>query len=237
MTEIGAVCWRPYDDPLRVGSAGRLLEDWYDLRIADPERDEPVQTGQVGQILVRSKKPWTLMQGYMGMPEKTTEAWRNLWFQTGDAGYFDDEGYLYFVDRLGDRIRRRAESISSYDIEAAAMLHPAIADCAAVGVASEFESDDDVKLCVVLGPDRAFDPVDLLRHLSARLPHYMVPRYIDVLTSLPRTPTNKVMKKQLRTAGAKNAWDRKSAGVALRDVIAGNAEADRHNRLREGDGA
>ncbi len=220
MTEVGLPCVRPYDEPIRIGSCGRVDSGNFELRIADPLTDAPLPAGQTGEILVRTKQPWTLMQGYMGMPEKTVEAWRNLWFHTGDAGYFDDQGYLYFVDRLGDRIRRRAENISSHDVEAAAMLHPAVAECAAVGVASEYESDDDIKLCVVLRRDASLDPREILLFLGAKLPHFMVPRYIEFLDALPRTPTNKIKKNELRGAGIGGGiWDRKAAGISLKELL------------------
>ncbi|MDP6873697.1 MAG: AMP-binding protein, partial [Alphaproteobacteria bacterium] len=175
----------------------------------------------------RHKEPWTLMQGYMGMPEKTTEAWRNLWFHSGDMGYRDAEGWVYFVDRFKDRIRRRAENISSYDIEMVAATHPAILECAAVGVASEFESDDDIKLCLVPADDATLAPEDLIEFLVERLPHYMVPRYLDYLESLPRTPTNKVRKAEMREVGVTSStWDRQAAGVSVREI----AEAARARR-------
>jgi carnitine-CoA ligase len=118
---------------------------------------------------------------------------------------------------LGDRIRRRAENISSYEIESAAALHAAIFECAAIGVPSGFESDDDIKLFVVPRPGQPFVPQDILEHLVRLLPHYMVPRYIQTIAALPRTPTNKVMKAQLRSV-AGECWDRKAAGVSLLDV-------------------
>jgi crotonobetaine/carnitine-CoA ligase len=217
MTEINVPCWRPYDEPLRPGSCGKIDPDAVEFRIADPETDEELPAGQVGEFLLRPKSPWTIMQGYAGMAEKTVQAWRNLWFHTGDSGYVDAEGYVYFVDRLGDRIRRRAENISSYDIESAAATHSDVAECAAVGVPSEFESDDDIKLCVVLRPGRCVAPMDLIRYLAGRLPHYMVPRYLEFMDQLPRTPTNKVKRAELRLGGT-NTWDRKSTGVSLREI-------------------
>ena len=162
-----------------------------------------------------------MMQGYMGMPEKTMEAWRNLWFHSGDIGYRDAEGYVYFVDRVKDRIRRRAENISSYDIETVATTHPAIAEAAAVGVASEFESGDDIKLCLVLAPGASLAPESLIEYLVPRLPHYMVPRYLDYLEALPRTPTDKVKKAEMRVAGVTpSTWDRQTAGVSVREIAA-----------------
>jgi len=221
MTEANIPIWSSLDEPLRPGSCGRPIADHYELRIVDPETDCEVEPGAPGELLVRSKLPWTLMQGYFGMPEATIKAWRNLWFHTGDLVYRDDEGYFHFVDRLGDRIRRRAENISSYEIEHAATTYPGVGECAAVGVASEFASDDDVKLVIVQRPNTiVIEPAALLAHLAQRLPHYMVPRYIEIVDALPRTPTNKVRKALLRESGIGQAtWDRKAAGIALRELV------------------
>ena len=217
MTEVNNPCWCPLDEPLRTGTCGKPNRDWADVRIVDAETDVELPAGQVGELVVRPRRPWTMMQGYIGMPEKTIRAWRNLWFHTGDAAYADADGWFHFVDRLGDRIRRRAENIPSYEIESAAGLHPAVRECAALGVPSGYESDDDIKLFVALQPGHAWAPEDLLEHLVRLLPHYMVPRYFQAVAALPRTPTNKVMKADLRDA-AGDCWDRKAAGVALRDV-------------------
>jgi len=196
------------------------MEDAVDFQIIDPETDEPVADGETGEFVVRNKEPWTLMQGYMGMPEKTTETWRNLWFHTGDMGYRDAEGYIYFVDRFKDRIRRRAENISSYDIEVVVGTHPAIAECAAIGVPSEFVSDDDIKLCVVRNPGATLEPAALIEFLVKGLPYYMVPRYIEFLDALPRTPTNKIKKAEMRAEGmTENTWDRQAAGVSVRQIV------------------
>ncbi len=217
MTEVNVPCWRRLDEPLRVGACGKVLEDWFELAIVDPDTDRPLDAGEIGEIVVRSKPPWGIMQGYLGMPEKTVEAWRNFWFHTGDAAYIDEGGYVYFVDRMKDRIRRRAENISPYDIETIALAHPGVAECAVVGIPSEFESDDDIKLCVVVAPGATPDPEALIEYLVARLPHYMVPRYIETLERLPRTPTNKVKKAELRVLGVtESTWDRHAAGVSIR---------------------
>jgi crotonobetaine/carnitine-CoA ligase len=217
MTEVTVAVWQSADEPLRVGSCGRPVDRLFDIRIVDPDTDEPLPAGQVGEITVTPKHPWVMMQGYLAMPDKTVEAWRNLQFHTGDAGFFDDDGYLHFVDRGKDRIRRRAENISSYDIEAAAGSHPAVTEAAAVGVPSAYDGDDDVKLCVVA--PGGVDPVELFEHLVRNLPHHMVPMYIEQLDSLPRTPTNKVQKQPLRDAGiTSSTWDRKAAGMSVRET-------------------
>lgn len=219
MTEVNIPLWNSLDEPLRPG-CGRPISHEYELELVDPGTDLPVPAGTAGEIVVRGRRPWTLMQGYFGMPEATQKAWRNLWFHTGDLAWKDADGYYHFVDRLGDRIRRRAENISSYEIEVAAMQHPSVIECAAVGVASEFASDDDVLLVVV--PGAGFDADVLLAHLARALPHFMVPRYIDTIDELPRTPTNKVRKAALRQRGIQPAtWDRKARGVDLRALTKG----------------
>jgi crotonobetaine/carnitine-CoA ligase len=217
MTEVNNPCWCPLDEPLRTGTCGKANPEWADMRVVDPETDLEMPVGQVGEFVVRPRRPWTTMQGYLGMPDKTLRAWRNLWFHTGDAGYVDAEGWFHFVDRLGDRIRRRAENISSYEIESAAALHPAVRECAAIGVPSGFESDDDIKLLVAVRQGHPWNPQDILEHLVRLLPHYMVPRYLQTIEALPRTPTNKVMKAPLYSA-AGDCWDRKAAGVSLLDI-------------------
>lgn len=216
MTEVNVPCWQPYDGKSPKGSCGVVDNDELELKIVDPETDEEVPAGEPGEIIVRPRHPWSLMQGYYGAPDKTVETWRNLWFHTGDVARRDAAGFVYILDRLGDRIRRRSENISSYDIESALATHPSVVECAAVGVPSEFEGDDDVKVFVV-PKDETVDPVTLLTHCVERMPHFMVPRYIEFIDALPRTPTNKVKKQELRNLGnAECTWDRKAAGIALR---------------------
>lgn len=219
MTEIGCPIWTDLESSRRSGSCGRPLKQWYEVDVVDPLTDEPVGIGQTGEFVVRPKHPYTTMLGYLDQPEATVEAWRNLWFHTGDAGYRDAEGFFYFVDRMRDRIRRRAENISSFDIETAAMKFPGVTEAAAVGVASGMEGDDDIKLCIVASADVSIDPIQLTRFLLRALPHFMVPRYVEVLDALPRTATNKVRKRQLVEMGVDaTTWDRHKSGINLRDL-------------------
>src|SRR5690606_2333350 len=109
----------------------------------------PVPAGVPGELVVRSEDPWVLMAGYWNRPEATVEAWRNLWFHTGDLFTYDEDGHYYFVDRKKDAIRRRGENISSYEIEREIHEHPAVAECSAVAVPSEL-SEDEVCVFVVL---------------------------------------------------------------------------------------
>lgn len=222
MTEVTVPIWQPLDEPMRVGSCGKLRQDYFELRILDPDTDAEMPTGQTGELALRPRYPFTIMQGYLRMPEATISTWRNLWFHTGDLGYIDETGYVYFVDRAKERIRRRAENISSYEIEASALEHDQVAECAAVGVPSEFDGDDDVKLYVVRGDASKLSPEDLIRYLAAKLPHFMVPRYIEFTGALPRTPTGKLQKSILKAQGATAAtWDRKAANISVGDLVRG----------------
>jgi crotonobetaine/carnitine-CoA ligase len=219
-TEIGAVSWTSLKQERVPGSCGRADPALFEVKIFDPETDQEMPDGSTGEFVLRPRLPWTIMQGYLNDAEATVVKWRNLWFHTGDHGYRDAESNLFFVDRASDRIRRRAENISAGDIEAAAVLHPAITEAAAIAVPSEFEHDDDIKICVVSRPGATIGPAEVLDHLLAHLPHSMAPRYVEFLEALPRNPLNKVQKAALRTAGLTEAtWDRKRAGYDLRRRI------------------
>jgi len=220
MTEVGIPCWHPYDEPLRPGSCGKIHDDWYEFRVVDPETDIEVPPGVVGEFVIRPKHPSTLMQGYFGRADATVDAWRNLWFHSGDSGYIDADGWVYFVDRLKDRIRRRAENISSFDIECAALKYRGVIEAAAVGVPSGLAGDDDVKLCIATAPGMTVEARELIAFLAKALPHHMVPRYLEFLPALPRTPTTKIQKSMLRASGVRaETWDRKAEGIELRTLV------------------
>jgi carnitine-CoA ligase len=147
------------------------------------------------------------MLGYYRMPETTAEVFQNLWYHTGDAGRLDDDGYLYFVDRIKDVIRRRGENISSYEVEQAVTSHRAVAECAAVAVRSEL-SEDEVMVVIVPREDTTVVPAEIVAWCSERMAYFMVPRFVRVVPELPKTPTGKVEKYQLRSgAPADGVWD------------------------------
>ena len=93
------------------------------------------------------------MQGYNAMPERTVEVWRNCWFHTGDAGRMDERGYVWYIDRIKDTIRRRGENISSFEVEAVLLEHPAITEVAAVAVQASEGGEDEVLVCIILKAD------------------------------------------------------------------------------------
>ena len=191
-------------------NCGRRREDypWPEVRIVD-EHDEPVPTGEVGELVVRSAEPWALNVGYHKMPEQTAAAWRNGWFHTGDAFRCDDDGWYYFVDRLRDTIRRRGENISSFEVETLVAEHPDVSECAAIGVPAAL-GDDEVMVALIVRDPAAFDPDALLAFLEPRMPKFMLPRYVEVVDDLPRTEASmRVRKHELRARGVTaDTWDR-----------------------------
>jgi crotonobetaine/carnitine-CoA ligase len=208
MTEISSPIMSRFD--LRGRSCGRL-RDGYEVRIVD-DHDEEVPVGQPGEIIVRARDPWVLNAGYFRMPEKTVEAWRNGWFHTGDVGAVDADGNYYYLDRKKDALRRRGENISSMELEAVINEHRDVQESAVIGVPSEV-GEDEVKACITSSLGDRFDPNSLIEFLTPRVPKFMLPRYIEVLDALPRTPTEKVRKDVLRQAGVNaRTWDREKGG-------------------------
>jgi crotonobetaine/carnitine-CoA ligase len=211
-SEIGCVTANPIAQA-RPGSAGRST-GIHELAIHDPGGN-PVPEGEAGEIVVRPKRPGILFNGYHGMPAETAASWRDLWFHTGDRGRFDEDGNLYFVDRVKDSIRRRGENISSWEVERVVNSIDVVQECAVLGVASD-ASEEDVLVVVVLKEREELEPLELLGQLESRLPAYAMPRYVRYVESLPKTPTGRVQKYMLRRAGKlPNDWDHEVAMEAL----------------------
>ncbi|MBL8674580.1 MAG: AMP-binding protein, partial [Rhodospirillales bacterium] len=201
-------------NPGPLGTCGRPRPG-VEVRVVD-ENDCEVATGEVGELIVRTDRPWAMNHGYYKNPEATVRAWRNGWFHTGDAFRLDADGNYFFVDRMKDAIRRRGENISSFEVETEVCAHPAVKEAAVVAVPSEFAEDE--VLAVVSPVDGAsIDPEELTRFLIPRMAHFMVPRYVRIVDALPKTPTQKVQKHMLRTEGiTADTWDREKAGIRLR---------------------
>ncbi|MGE4336547.1 MAG: ATP-dependent acyl-CoA ligase [Pigmentiphaga sp.] len=171
----------------------------FDARVVDDD-DTPVPAGVAGELLLRANEPYVFALGYHGMPDATVAAWRNLWLHTGDRVVAEADGALRFLDRIKDAIRRRGENISSYEVEAALLQHPAVAEAAVFPVPSEL-AEDDVMAAILLRPGNQTSPVELIDFCRARLPRFAVPRYLDILADLPRTANGKVRKVELRERG------------------------------------
>ena len=212
-TEANIVIYTRPGEATPSGSCGRAAPD-YEVRIVDAEGRQ-CAPGQAGEITVRPKHPNTMMSGYYGMAEKSLEAFRHLWFHSGDKGMRDEAGYFYFLDRMNDAIRRRGENISSFEVERILNMHDHVAESAAVAVPAEL-GEDDVKAVVVLNPGAELSAVALLNYCVQAMPYFMVPRYIEFKPDLPRTPTQKVRKFELRAEGVTPAtWDREQAGFRV----------------------
>jgi crotonobetaine/carnitine-CoA ligase len=142
------------------------------------------------------------------MPEKTVEAWRNLWFHTGDRVLRDVDGAFRFVDRIKDAIRRRGENISSFEVEQVLLSHAAVASVAVYPVRSEL-AEDEVMAALVLRDGQGVAPAELAQFCASRLPYFAIPRYIEIVADLPRTENGKVQKYKLRERGVSAAtWER-----------------------------
>ena len=208
----------PAHDPVNHRTCGRMRSG-YELRIVD-DHDVEVRGGEMGELMVRSEQPWRSFNGYFNNPEATAGALRNGWFHTGDAFVEDAAGDLYFVDRLKDYIKYRGHNVSAAEVEAAVLEYPAVAECACVGVPSDLAAEDvvggdDIRIFVVT------DGTEIVAHelmdfLIKCMPRFMVPRYIDVVSALPKNHLNKVTKPELRVLPiGESTWDREAAGVVV----------------------
>ena len=215
MTEVAVVTTLPGGEFAPSNSSGRRHAD-FDVRIFD-EQDREVPTGQSGEIVVRPNRPNIMFHGYWRRPEATAAAMRNQWFHTGDIGRFDENGFLYFVDRKKDYLKRRGENISSFEMEAAIKGHPAVQEVAVHAVASRFGGgDDDVKVTIVLKPGHYLSEEALCRWIIERVPYYAVPRFIEYRDVLPKNPQEKVLKYQLRDEGCTPAtWDIEKSSIIV----------------------
>jgi carnitine-CoA ligase len=178
-------------------STGRP-HDNIEVKLVD-ENDFEVAFGVPGELLVRHKNPWMSASGYYNMPEATSESRRDLWFRTGDRFYRDEDNFFFFIDRKKDSIRRRGENISSYELESILFRHPAIAEAAALGLPAS-TGEDDVAVSVVLKEGVSLREEELIAYCVDNMPRYMVPRFVDLTHTLPRTTTGKVVKYKIKEA-------------------------------------
>lgn len=204
MTEFGVVIYTPYPER-RAGACGRIHPGW-EVRIVD-EMDFPVPTGMAGELVFRPKEPGLLCDGYMARPQATVDATRNLWFHTGDMALEDADGYIHFLDRKKDRIRRRGENISSFDAEFIVCGHPGVLECAVLPHPATL-GEDDIRLIVVVKSGTQLKADELFSWLQIRMPRFMLPRFIEFTDTLPRTHNNKIEKFKLAALGlGATAWD------------------------------
>ena len=216
LTDFGmATSYNAKSPRSKLGSVG-LPRLHVELKIFDDD-DQEVGPGRAGEIVLRHKLPWCSTLGYYNDPEATLKSRRNLWFHTGDRGVIDADGYVWFTDRLKDAIRRRGENISAFEVEEAIRTHADIEDVAVYPVRAE-SSEDEVAVSVILKPSAKMTPEDLIRHCDRNLAYFMVPRYVDVVDSFPRTLNQKIEKQKLRQGAEERLhelWDRQREGIEV----------------------
>ncbi len=204
----------------RPGSSGRPRQHpdprfENTVRIADAETGRHVGPNTVGEITIRNP---AVMPGYWRNEQQNRETLRDGWLYTGDLGWLDDDGFLYFVDRKKDIIRRRGENISSQEVENVIKAHPNVLDCAVVAVPSEL-GEDEVKAYVTPRPGATVNPEEVVYWCAENLAYFKVPRYWEVRDELPRTPSLRVRKDVLRQEREdliEGCYDREAAGIRLR---------------------
>jgi crotonobetaine/carnitine-CoA ligase len=185
----------PIDGDRRWPSIGLPTFD-RDIRIVDDE-DREVPRGQVGELIVKGVPGRTIMKGYYKNPEATAATVKDGWLHTGDNAWMDEGGYLYFFDRKKDVIKRGAENVSASEVEGVLMEHPAVLECAVIGVPDPIK-DEAVKAFVVARPGQALTIDEILAHCAGRLARFKVPQLVEVRGGLPKTSIGKIEKKILR---------------------------------------
>ncbi|MNN37355.1 Long-chain-fatty-acid--CoA ligase [compost metagenome] len=188
----------------KMYSAGKAVS-CVELRIVDTD-DNEVPRGTVGEIVVRGPN---IMLGYWNQPEATAEALRNGWMHTGDGGYMDDEGFVYIVDRIKDMIISGGENIYSAEVENAVSSHPAVAQCAAIGIPHD-KWGETVHVVIVLKPDHSACESDIVKHCRERIAGYKCPRSLEFRASLPLSGVGKILKNELR----KPFWEGRNRTIA-----------------------
>lgn len=198
----------------KPGSSGKRIPD-FDVRIVD-DNDHEVPPNVSGEIVVRPLRPDIMFQGYWRRPEATLELMKNMWFHTGDIGKFDEDGFFFFVDRKKDYLRRRGENISSFEMESAFAVHPAISEVAVHAVLSD-KGEDDVKVTAILHEDAKLTEEELFHWATDAVPYYALPRYIEFRSTLPKNPQGRVLKYQLRDEGkTENTWDLEDTNISVK---------------------
>ncbi|GAA5125881.1 AMP-binding protein [Pseudonocardia adelaidensis] len=187
------------------GSCGVPAPGWQAALV--DEHDEPVAADVSGELVTRPLEPFVGQLGYWRQPDNTWEAHRNCWFHTGDLLAQDADGWFHFVDRVKDAMRVSGENVSAFEVEQVLLAHPRVAEAAVYAVPSEMGEDDIMAAVVVEGPE-PLEPAELIEFVAPRLAYFAVPRFVEILSELPKTSTEKVRKGALRARGrSASTWD------------------------------
>ena len=191
----GAVTYLPpgdHDGSDKMKSVRKAMKGAEIRAVDEHDRDCPV--GTVGEIIVRGK---TVTKGYWNLDDETAKAIRDGWLYTGDAGYFDREGYLYIYDRVKDMIVSGAENVYPAEVESALSGHGKIADVGVIGVPDKIWGET-VKAVVVVRSGETLTAEEVMAFARTRIAGYKIPRSVDFVDELPRNPSGKILKRELR---------------------------------------
>jgi crotonobetaine/carnitine-CoA ligase len=214
-TECTPISIAPRLSPRRDrGGCGLPAVD-LDVALLDDDR-RMVPAGDIGEICLRPRDPRAMFDGYLDDDGHTVlDPLEDGWYRTGDFARQRDSGQLMFVDRKKDALRRRGENVSSMELEAAIARHPAVAAVAVHAVPSN-QTEDDIKACIVPVAGASLEAASLFEYLSARVPYFAVPRYVELLDSLPTNAVGRVMKHLLRNRPASDrTWDFEALGLVV----------------------
>jgi len=206
----------------KVGSMGRSGVAGVEFTVVD-DRDRPVGPHRVGELVFRH--PQGPLTRYHKLPEATANAYRGGWFHSGDLAEYDEDGFFYYRGRKKESMRRLGENISAWEIETVLNGHPAIMDSAAHPVTSPL-GEDEVKVCVVPLPGAELAPEDVIDFCTGRMAHYAIPRYVELLDTLPKTATERNQYATLRARGITvETWDRETTAYHVPAAAGGKGGA------------
>ncbi|MGV1006926.1 MAG: class I adenylate-forming enzyme family protein, partial [Candidatus Nanopelagicales bacterium] len=205
ITQLSPEAHRDESRPERMTSAGQPARE-VEVRVVNPDTLEEVPVGQPGELWFRTPQ---LMAGYHNKPEATAEAvTADGWFRTGDIGRVDEEGFVFVEDRLKDMIISGGENIYSVEVERALTDHPAVLDAAVFGIPDE-KWGESVKAAVELSSGQEATPEELIAWCREKLAGYKIPRSVEIMDALPRNPTGKLLKRELR----KPYWENRDRAI------------------------
>ena len=205
-TESSDLAYTSWDEERRPGAAGRVNSEFYEVEIVN-EHDEVLPPGEIGECVSRCKQPFTQMTEYYRMPEETLKAFRNRWLHTGDLCRLDKDGFLYFVGRGKDTIRRRGENISCYELETILSGCEGVLECSSIPVPSEL-GEDEIKIIIAPREGVKLDFPAVMSFCREKMPKFMIPRYIEIVPEVPKLPNHKIDKARLKNDGLNPAtWD------------------------------
>jgi carnitine-CoA ligase len=210
LSECVMVSYFPHGDTVVRGTDGRPNPE-FEVKILDDD-GVAVPADEPGEICLRPRRPGVMFDGYYKNPQATVEAFRDCWFHTGDIGRMSSEGLLTFVDRKADYVRRRGENVSTYEVEQVILKIDCVAEVAVHAVPSEL-AEDEIKACIITKPGATLNHATLLDFCASHMPYYAVPRFLEVVETLPKSPIGRVQKFELRKRGiTADTWDALAEG-------------------------